>query len=67
MNDIVLRNRHFGPEAALQLIEERAPNGFNQIDDVVSQQDLAAIAKSYSSAAGLDVDTVNGRPPYLKA
>lgn len=67
MNDIVLRNRHFGPEAALQLIEERAPNGFNRIDDVVSQQDLAAIAKSYSSAAGLDIDTVNGRPPYLKA
>lgn len=67
MNDIVLRNRHFGPEAALQLIEERAPNGFNRIDDVVSRQDLAAIAKSYSSAAGLDIDTVNGRPPYLKA
>jgi 5-methylphenazine-1-carboxylate 1-monooxygenase len=53
MNDIVLRNRDFGPEAALQLVEERAPNGFNRIDDVVSQQDLTAIAKSYSSAAGL--------------
>jgi 5-methylphenazine-1-carboxylate 1-monooxygenase len=66
MNDIVLRNRHFGPEVALQLVEERAPNGFNRIDDVVSQQDLKAIAKSYSSAAGLDIETVNGRPPYLK-
>jgi len=66
MNDIVLRNRHFGPEAALQLVEERAPNGFDRIDDVVSQQDLQAIAASFSSAAGLDVETVNGRPPYLK-
>ena len=28
MNDITLRNRQFGPEAALQLAEERAPNGF---------------------------------------
>ena len=28
MNDITLRNRHFGPEAAMQLAEERAPNGF---------------------------------------
>ena len=66
MNDIVLRNRRFGPEAALQLVEERAPNGFDRIDDVVSQQDLQAIAASFSSAAGLDVETVNGRPPYLK-
>jgi 5-methylphenazine-1-carboxylate 1-monooxygenase len=66
MNDIVVRNRHFGPEAALQLVEERAPNGFDRIDDVVSQQDLNAIAASFSSAAGLDIETVNSRPPYLK-
>jgi 5-methylphenazine-1-carboxylate 1-monooxygenase len=66
MNDIVVRNRHFGPEAALQLVEERAPNGFDRIDDVVSQQDLKAIAASFSSAAGLDIETVNSRPPYLK-
>ena len=31
MNDIVLRNRKFGPEASLQLVEERAPNGFDRI------------------------------------
>ena len=66
MNDIVVRNRHFGPEAALQLVEERAPNGFGRIDDVVSQQDLKAIAASFWSAAGLDIETVNSRPPYLK-
>jgi 5-methylphenazine-1-carboxylate 1-monooxygenase len=66
MNEIVLRNRQFGPEAALQLVEERAPNGFDRIDDVVAQQDLQVIAASFSSAAGLDIDTFNGRPPYLK-
>jgi 5-methylphenazine-1-carboxylate 1-monooxygenase len=66
MNDIVVRNRHFGPEAALQLVEERAPNGFDRIDEVVSQQDLKTIAASFSSAAGLDIETVNSRPPYLK-
>src|SRR4029077_15319166 len=32
MNDITLRNRQFGPEAALQLAEERAPNGFVDIE-----------------------------------
>jgi 5-methylphenazine-1-carboxylate 1-monooxygenase len=65
MNDIVLRNRQFGPEAALQLVEERAPNGFGRIEDVISREDLHAIAASYSSAAGLDVKTVNERPPIV--
>jgi hypothetical protein len=27
---------------------------------------LRAIAASFSSAAGLDIETVNSRPPYLK-
>jgi 2-polyprenyl-6-methoxyphenol hydroxylase-like FAD-dependent oxidoreductase len=65
MNDVVLRNRRFGPEAALQLVEERAPNGFDRIDDVVSQQDLKTIAASFSSAAGLDIETVNDRPSFV--
>jgi hypothetical protein len=54
MNDIVLRNRHFGPEAALQLVEERAPHGFEQIDDVVSRRDVQNIVEVFSSAAPLD-------------
>jgi 2-polyprenyl-6-methoxyphenol hydroxylase-like FAD-dependent oxidoreductase len=65
MNDIVLRNRHFGPEAALQLVEERAPEGFDRIDDVVSQEDIKSITESFSSAAGLDIETVNGRPSFV--
>lgn len=65
MNDIVLRNRSFGPEAALQLVEERAPNGFERIDQVVSQRDLNAISASFSLAAGLDRDTVNARPSFV--
>jgi 5-methylphenazine-1-carboxylate 1-monooxygenase len=65
MNDIVLRNRHFGPEAALQLVEERAPAGFDRVDDVVSQKDIEEIAASFSSAAGLDIKTVNCRPSFV--
>jgi 2-polyprenyl-6-methoxyphenol hydroxylase-like FAD-dependent oxidoreductase len=67
MNDIVLRNRRFGPEAALQLVEERAPNGFDHIDHVISHAELKAITHSFSAAAGLDVETVNGRPSFLPA
>jgi len=66
MNDIVLRNRGFGPEAAMQLVEERAPNGFAGISEVISQQELDRIANSFSAAAGLDVETVNSRPAYVQ-
>ena len=66
MNEIVLRNRKFGPEAALQLVEERAPNGFRRIDDVITRSDLDAITRSFSQVAGLDVETVNGRPSIVK-
>jgi 2-polyprenyl-6-methoxyphenol hydroxylase-like FAD-dependent oxidoreductase len=65
MNDITLRNRRFGPEAAMQLVEERAPNGFVRIDDVVSRDHLEAIAASFASAAGLDAEAVNGRPSFV--
>ena len=61
MHEVTLRNRAFGPEAVLQLVEDRAPGGFDRIDDVVSAHDLAEITTSFSRAAGLDVDTVNGR------
>jgi 2-polyprenyl-6-methoxyphenol hydroxylase-like FAD-dependent oxidoreductase len=65
MNDIILRNRNLGPEAAMQLAEERAPNGFSRVEDVISQDELDVIAKSFAAAAGLDVETVNHRPSYL--
>ncbi len=65
MNDITLRNRQFGPEAALQLAEERAPNGFARIEDVIARDELEAIAASFSAAAGLGVDAVNSRASFV--
>ena len=67
MNDITLRNRQFGPESAMQLVEERAPAGFDRIDDVIMQSELNAIATSFSAAAGLDVETVNCRASFVPA
>ena len=65
MDDITLRNRRFGPEAALQLVEERAPDGFQRIGDVISREELEAISTSFSTAAGLDIEAVNGRPSFV--
>jgi 5-methylphenazine-1-carboxylate 1-monooxygenase len=65
MNAITLHNRRFGPEAFLQLVEERAPDGFACVDDVISATELDAIASDFALAAGLDAETVNSRPRYV--
>jgi len=51
MNDITLRNRQLGPEAAMQLVEQRAPAGFDRIDDVITREEIKVIVASFSSAA----------------
>ena len=56
---IVLANRRGGPDRVLQLTEERAPNGFRHIEDVIPRAELEAIALSYKQTAGFDRETVN--------
>jgi 2-polyprenyl-6-methoxyphenol hydroxylase-like FAD-dependent oxidoreductase len=65
MNAITLQNRRFGPEAFLQLVEERAPNGFARVQDVISAAELEAVASSFALTAGLDAASVNSRPCYV--
>jgi 2-polyprenyl-6-methoxyphenol hydroxylase-like FAD-dependent oxidoreductase len=60
-SEIVLANRRQGPEAAMQLVEDRAPNGFARVSDVVSEAELAAIAESYKKLAGFSVAELNSR------
>lgn len=59
---IVLANRGNGPEQVMQLVEERAPDGFGDVHDVISADELAETAKRYKMTAGFDVETLNGRP-----
>jgi 2-polyprenyl-6-methoxyphenol hydroxylase-like FAD-dependent oxidoreductase len=51
-SQIVLLNRQNGPERVMQLAEERAPEGFASIDDVIPRAELEAISASYKAAAG---------------
>jgi 2-polyprenyl-6-methoxyphenol hydroxylase-like FAD-dependent oxidoreductase len=60
-SEIVLANRKQGPEAAMQLVEERAPNGFARLEDVVSSAELQAIADQYKHLAGFAVTELNAR------
>ncbi len=64
MNEVTLRNREFGPEIVMQMAEERAPDGFRQIEDVIPRQELESIARSFKVAAGFDPRTVNEHRTY---
>jgi 2-polyprenyl-6-methoxyphenol hydroxylase-like FAD-dependent oxidoreductase len=67
MNALTLHNRRLGPEAFLLLVEERAPNGFACVDEVISAAELEAITSSFALEAGLDAASVNSRPRYVSA
>ena len=58
---IVLANRGNGPDQVMQLAEERAPDGFDDLDEVAAPEELAAIAEQYKMVAGFDKDELNGR------
>ena len=43
----------------LQLAHERAPDGFENIDDVIGKMELEEVGRAYKLLAGFDVDSVN--------
>lgn len=63
-NRIVLANRGNGPDQVMQLAEERAPNGFDDLDAVIRPDELREIARQYKMVAGFDKDELNQRPSY---
>lgn len=51
---IILRNRLNGPEQVMQMAHERAPQGFKNIHDVISHEELEAVSLRYKRLAGFD-------------
>lgn len=51
---IVLRNRMNGPEQVMQIAEQRAPQGFTDIDAVIPLAEREEIALRYKRLAGFD-------------
>ncbi|MFG6118075.1 MULTISPECIES: flavin-dependent oxidoreductase [Thalassobacillus] len=60
-SNIVRTNRQNGPEVVMQIVEERAPQGFNQLEDVITYEELAGIANKYKKLAGFDRETLNSK------
>ncbi|MEL0194851.1 MAG: flavin-dependent oxidoreductase, partial [Acidimicrobiaceae bacterium] len=49
---IVLANRGLGPEMPMRLVHERAPEGFNHIDDVISPEEMRVGTDGFRRTAG---------------
>ena len=61
---IVMANRRNGPERVMQMAEERAPDGFANVHDVLSAAELEGSAAEYKRIAGFDVERLNARTSY---
>lgn len=60
---IVLGNRAGGPDQVMDLAEQRAPNGFSNVHDVIPQAELEAISARYKQLAGFSRELVNRQAP----
>jgi 2-polyprenyl-6-methoxyphenol hydroxylase-like FAD-dependent oxidoreductase len=49
--EVVLANGRGGPEECLDIVEQRAPDGFERIEDVISAAELAEITRRYQRIA----------------
>jgi 2-polyprenyl-6-methoxyphenol hydroxylase-like FAD-dependent oxidoreductase len=52
---IVQANRSLGPELPMQLVEERAPDGFVDIADVITPEEIAEVTERYRTTAGFSL------------
>ena len=59
VNKIVEINRLDGPDKILDIVAEKAPNGFENINDVMPHEKMKHIAEKYKVIAGFDADTLN--------
>ena len=59
---IVNMNRKQGIDVILDIVEERAPGGFTNLDDVVPRAELEAIVARYKQVAGHRQNPGTGKP-----
>jgi 2-polyprenyl-6-methoxyphenol hydroxylase-like FAD-dependent oxidoreductase len=52
---IVRANRGLGPEVPMKLVEERAPDGFANIEDVITSSEIDDVTTEYRRTAGFSL------------
>ncbi len=66
VNALVLANRGDGPDRVLDIVAERAPDGFDDIETVMPLAERQALADHYKAVAGMTIDELNRRPSILE-
>jgi 2-polyprenyl-6-methoxyphenol hydroxylase-like FAD-dependent oxidoreductase len=65
ISQLVLRNRGAGPFGLLNMVDERCGGTFDNIDDVIPQEERARFMAGYKAAAGLAIEKLNKAPSTL--
>ncbi|MDJ0769976.1 MAG: flavin-dependent oxidoreductase [Ilumatobacter sp.] len=65
VSQLVLRNRGAGPVGILGVVDERCGGVFDDIDDVISRDEIEAYMARYKQAAGFAIDELNEAPPTI--
>jgi 5-methylphenazine-1-carboxylate 1-monooxygenase len=58
---VVHANREVGPELCMELVEQRSPNGFSNLTDVIQPAEIEAMSRSYRLTAGFEPEILNSR------
>ncbi|MGR3701523.1 MAG: flavin-dependent oxidoreductase [Paracoccaceae bacterium] len=62
---ILRANRGAGPDAVMQMVEDRCGGTFTDIEDVIPRADLAAHAEKYKRLSGFSIEVLNAQPAIL--
>ena len=64
-SNMVLRNRAGGPDHIMQMVEDRCGGVFDDITDVMSNDELDAYAAKYKTTAGFAITELNDSAPII--
>ena len=67
VNQVVLRNRGAGPFGLLNLIDDRCGGEFDDINDIVPEDERRDFMARYKAAAGFAIETLNAAPQTIPA
>lgn len=62
VSELILRNRGAGPFGLLNMVNERCEGTFDDINDVVPEDERNAFMAKYKAAAGFAMETLNAAP-----
>lgn len=57
--EVVYSNREYGPEAMLQIVDDRIESAGDRVEDVITRAEIEEITGGYRKVAGYDVEELN--------